>query len=104
MHDFPPPPSSTNVALIGLESLRKCRRAPETSHLTSDAGKKNMHMLAEPRIIANALYRNSDNYPKNNTPKHRQACAQTRGRNVPALIAFLMKPSEAKLSQLDADE
>ena len=100
---FSPPSPARRGTWIALESLCKCRRAPETNHLTCDAG-KNMHMLAEPRIIANALYRNSDNYPKNNTPKHRQACTQTRGRNVPALIAFLMKPSEARLSQLDADE
>lgn len=52
--------SFTNL-LIMLESQRKCQQATETSHLTHDAGK---HAYAcRHRIIASALYRNSDNYP-----------------------------------------
>lgn len=46
------------AALIKLESLHSCR-SPDTSHLTSDAGK---HAYAcRHRIIANVLKRYSDN-------------------------------------------
>lgn len=64
-----------DMGLLMLESLCKCRQASETSHFRTDAGK---HAYAcRHRIIPNALYNNSDSYPKNNTPKHWQASTQT---------------------------
>lgn len=46
------------------------------------------------------LTKNSDNYPKNNTPMHWQASAQTWGRNVFIMIALLKTVAQVKLTQL----
>lgn len=52
---------------IRAQPVHKRTQAPQNSCLTTDAGK---HAYAcRHRIIAKALYRNSDNYPKTITPK-----------------------------------
>lgn len=57
------------TALIMFKPLHKCKQVPETSHLTTDTGKP--AYACQHRIIGNAVYRNSDNYPKTITPKNR---------------------------------
>lgn len=64
-----------NTTQTILKSLCKCRQASGSSHVTIDVGK---HAYAcRHGIIANALCKNSDNYPKNNTPMCWQASTQT---------------------------
>lgn len=47
--------------------------------------------------------KNSDNYPKNNTPRHWQASAQTWGRNLFRVIALLKTATEVKPTRLYAN-